>query len=50
MHIAKDFFCLGGIFGVDVDADFGVHVRRHFGAASHECTAWPLAKMAPFDV
>src|SRR2546428_9681239 len=47
MHVAKDFFCFGGVLGVDVDTDFGFEVRGHLGAAAHELAVWSLAEMAP---
>ena len=50
MHVAKDFFLLGGVLGVDVDADFGLEVRGPFGAAAHELAVWSLPQMAPLDV
>src|SRR5260370_35614210 len=50
MHVAKDFFLLGGVLRVDMDTDFGLEVRGPFGAAAHELAVWPLAQMTPLDV
>ena len=49
VEIAKDFLFLVGVLGFDVDTDFGLQVRRHFGAAAHELAACVLAQMTPFD-
>ena len=49
MEIAKHFFFFVGVLGVDVDTDFGLQIRWHFGAPTDEFTGCLLAQMAPFD-
>ena len=36
VEIAKHFFCLGGVLIVNVDTDFGLEVRGHFGGSSRQ--------------
>jgi hypothetical protein len=49
VHVAKDLFFFRGVFGIDVDTDFGLEVRGHFGAVAHECAVCSLTQMTPLE-
>jgi hypothetical protein len=50
VEIAKHFFFLVGILGVDVDPDFGLEVRWSFGSAPDERLVCFRTQMAPFGL
>ena len=46
---AEDCFLIVRVLGVDVDADFGLEVRGHCGAAPDELPVCARPQMAPWD-
>jgi hypothetical protein len=49
VDIAEDFLFRVGVLVVDVDADLGLQIGRHLGAAAHDLAACVPAQMAPFQ-
>jgi hypothetical protein len=46
---ANPCFFFVGVLGGNVDADFRLQVRWHFGAATDELTVYARAQMAPLE-